>query len=116
MLDLLPEPALVRPYQGLPRMPAVFRDLSLIVPKERAWLEVEACVRNACGAVLEDIVLFDAFSGKGVPEGFTSLAFRLTLRAADKTLTDDEVNEKIQKIIGAVEKGLGAQLRPSSGN
>jgi phenylalanyl-tRNA synthetase beta chain len=60
---------------------------------------------------LEEVVLFDLYAGKGIPEGMKSLALRMRYRSGDKTLADEEINSMHAKIIKALHKNLGAEIR-----
>lgn len=63
------------------------------------------------GNYLSDVEIFDLYEGKGIAEGMKSLAFSLTFTSFDKTLTDEEINPIIQKIIDQTGKEFGATLR-----
>jgi phenylalanyl-tRNA synthetase beta chain len=68
-------------------------------------------VKQAKAANLESVELFDVFRGQGIPEGQKSLAYAFTYRAADKTLTDADVNAAHEKITTALKTQLPAELR-----
>ncbi|MDR1668590.1 MAG: phenylalanine--tRNA ligase subunit beta [Oscillospiraceae bacterium] len=97
-------------FAPLPRYPAISRDLALVCPKETPAAEILALLRKGGGALLEDCVLFDVYEGKNIPEGFRSLAYRLTFRANERTMRDDEADASIEKILGKLEKA-GVTLR-----
>ncbi len=99
-------------FAPLPRYPAISRDLALVCPKDTAAADILAVMRKAGGALLEDCALFDIYEGKNIPDGFRSLAYRLTFRAADRTMRDDEADASIQKILSKLEP-LGVSLRTS---
>ena len=61
--------------------------------------------------LVEDVEVFDVYSGKPIPEGQKNLAYAIRYRAADRTLTDAEVSEAHQKIVAEVHQRLGASLR-----
>ena len=61
--------------------------------------------------LLEDVQLFDVYKGKQIKEGYKSVAYNISFRAQDRTLTDEEVNAPMKKIIAELEAKLGAQLR-----
>ncbi|MFN2613574.1 MAG: phenylalanine--tRNA ligase subunit beta, partial [Actinomycetota bacterium] len=84
------------------RFPAVGRDLALVVPEAAHAADVEAVIRDAGGAAVESIRLFDRYRGDQVEGGHVSLAFTLSLRAAERTMTDDEADAVIEAIVGAV--------------
>ncbi len=98
-------------FEGLPRYPAVLRDLALVVDAGRSAAEVATLLREAGGELLEALLLFDVFEGGSLPAGKKSLAFSLRFRAADRTLTDDEVAKSHAALVAAAEQGLGATLR-----
>jgi phenylalanyl-tRNA synthetase beta chain len=100
-----------RTYQEIPQYPAVTRDLALLVDVGVAAGEIEATLRMAGGELLESLRLFDVYEGKQVPAGKRSLAYSLTFRAADRTLTDDKVNALLDHILATLAKRHGAQLR-----
>ncbi len=95
----------------VPTQPAVYQDLALIVPEETPAASVDAVIREAGGDLLEDVRLFDVYRGAPVPTGHKSLAYALTFRAPDQTLTDKPVNKLRERIIKAVGQKLGATLR-----
>lgn len=86
-------------------------DLAVVVDKTMPAADVERVIRASAGQLLESIELFDIFRGEQVGEGNVSLAFALTLRAADRTLKPEEVTALRDKVIHDLEKRLGAQLR-----
>lgn len=98
-------------YRALPVMPAAEFDLALLVPDGVQAAQVEALVRRTAGDLLERLVLFDRFRGKGVPDGHTSLAWRLTFRHPERTLNDKEIGGRRQKILSTLEKELGVVAR-----
>ncbi|MCL6450482.1 MAG: phenylalanine--tRNA ligase subunit beta [Acetobacteraceae bacterium] len=102
---------LVPAFQPLPRFPAVARDISLVVREGLASAEVESVIGRAAGELLEALVPFDVYRGEGVPAGCRSLAYSLTFRARDRTLTDAEVDEALDRVRKALVGELGAVLR-----
>ena len=98
-------------YRKLPRFPGVEQDLALVVDEAAPWGDVAACVRRTGGALLESIAFFDEYRGKQVDKGKKSLAFSMTFRADDHTLTSEEVDVVRQKIVAALAKEYGAELR-----
>jgi phenylalanyl-tRNA synthetase beta chain len=98
-------------YSPLPRYPAVFRDMAVVVPERMRAAEVEGAIRRAGGALVEAVRPFDVYRGEPVPEGKKSLAFSIQYRAVDRTLTDEEVATIHGKILEAVERDLGGVLR-----
>src|SRR5690606_22908373 len=86
----------------LPRFPTAERDLAFVLDAAVSWAQVEACVREACDATLRDVRLFDEFTGKQVGAGKKSLAFSLSFRHDDKTLTSEEIEAQMKAAIAAV--------------
>jgi len=97
-------------YTSLPAYPAAVRDIAAIVDEAMPWARIEQCVRELNIPILEGISFFDVFRGKPVPKGKKSIAFSLTFRARDRTLTSEEVEEARQACIKAL-AGIGAELR-----
>ncbi len=97
-------------YVPLPRYPAVLRDLAVVAPEDLPYQQVEQTVRQAGGALLESVRLFDVYRGERIPAGTRSLALSLTFRSAERTLTDDEVDDIVRAIVQALE-AIGARLR-----
>ncbi len=97
-------------YVPLPRYPAVLRDLAVVAPEDLPYQQVEQTVRQAGGDLLESVRLFDVYRGERIPEGTRSLALSLTFRSQERTLTDDEVDQIVGRIVQALE-GIGAKLR-----
>ena len=97
--------------QAIPRYPSVVRDLSIIVSERLPAGDVRGTIRSNAPATLAAIGEFDRYAGAGVPAGHVSLSIRLTFRAADRTLTDVEVQRSVDAIVAALEQAHGATLR-----
>ncbi len=95
----------------LPRFPSIVRDLSLLVDEALPAAAVRGTIRSEAPATLVSIVEFDRYQGKGVSEGQISLSLRLTFRAPDRTLTDDEVQAATERIVEALGAAHGAIRR-----
>ncbi len=98
-------------YTPLPRYPAVFRDVAVVLQETVPAGQVEAAIRRTGGALVERVDLFDVYRGEPVPQGKKSLAFSIQYRAADRTLTDEEVAAIHGRIVQTLEKELGGVLR-----
>lgn len=98
-------------YAGLPQHPAVERDLALLVGAEQPAAGIGQAIRDAAGALLESVEPFDIYSGRGVPDGMRSIAWRLRFRAPDRTLTDAEVDGVIRKVLTRLSEDLGVRQR-----
>lgn len=100
-------------YTPLPAFPAASFDLALLVPTTCAAAKVELVLREAGGELLERLELFDEFRGDGVPTGFRSLAWRLTLRHPERTLRDKEIDGRRTRLLQTLERELGVRPRTS---
>lgn len=98
-------------YKPLPKFPAVSRDLSLVCDEDLTVAQVEAVMRSAAGKLLSHISLFDIYRGPGLSEGKKSMAFSLELRAEDRTLTDQDSEKVVSRVLSALQEQLGAVLR-----
>ena len=97
-------------FTPLPKFPAVSRDLALICDDGIPVLKLENAIRKGAGNLLENVKLFDVYRGKQIEAGKKSVAFSITLRSRDSTLTDKRVSNIMTKIISELEKS-GASLR-----
>ncbi len=100
-----------RTYHPLPKYPALTRDIALICDEELEAGTLEACMTQAAGKLLCGISLFDIYRSAQLGEGKKSLAFSLSFRADDRTLTDAEADRATAKVLAACEEKLGAVLR-----
>jgi phenylalanyl-tRNA synthetase beta chain len=91
--------------------PAVFQDLSLVVGADVAAQAVVDAVREGAGELLEDVALFDVYTGPQVGEGRKSLTLALRFRAPDRTLTEDEASAARDAAVAAAAERVGATLR-----
>ncbi|HEX3343484.1 MAG TPA: phenylalanine--tRNA ligase subunit beta, partial [Polyangiaceae bacterium] len=98
-------------FVPVPRFPASSRDLAVVVRDGVPAGDVETAVRQVAGELAERVALFDRFVGGNVPKGHASLALHVVYRAADRTLTDAEVDQRHAQVVAEVEKRFGAQLR-----
>jgi len=101
----------VAQYKALPKFPAVSRDIAMVIDDNILVSEIEAVIKQRGGKILEDITLFDVYKGKQVQEGMKSVAYSITFRAEDRTLTDDDVSKSMRKIVDGLKTNLNAQLR-----
>jgi phenylalanyl-tRNA synthetase beta chain len=97
--------------ESLPRFPSVVRDLSILVDSVLPAATVRGTIRSAAPLTLVQVAEFDRYRGKGVPEGRVSLSVRLTFRSSDRTLTDQEVDEAMARIVSALASQHGAERR-----
>ena len=98
-------------FQALPRFPAVYRDLSLVVDAslesgkltETIWQSRELCI--------DEVTLFDVYQKAPIPEGKKGLSYRIRYQANDRTLTDEEVNQYHQKVTERLKEIFRVELR-----
>lgn len=101
----------VRPTTPPPVYPSTCRDIAFVIDKNIRHEDIERALRGAAPSELERVLLFDVYTGKSVEKGKKSLAYSLTYRSADRTLTDDEVNAFHAKVQQAVVDQLQAEIR-----
>ena len=98
-------------YTPLPKYPSVTRDLALICDETVTVADVENIITAFAGKLLRGVKLFDIYRGTGVPDGKKSMAFSMELRADDRTLTDTDSEQVVEKVLKALAEKLGATLR-----
>jgi phenylalanyl-tRNA synthetase beta chain len=97
--------------EQLARFPGLDRDLALVLDRDAPHEDVETTIRDAGGALLERVALFDLYQGPQVAAGKRSLAYTLRFRAPDRTLTDAEADDAMSRIVTSVRTRFGAQVR-----
>ena len=97
-------------YKGVAKFPAVTRDLSMVVPKEVMVGSIEKMIEECGGKLLEKVTLFDVYEGDQIDRGFKSVAYSVTFRASDRTLSEEDINGVMQKILKGLES-MGIVLR-----
>lgn len=101
-------------FQPLPHHPAVTRDLALLLGADRRSTDVLALLaQRGARLALEHSTVVDEYRGQGLPDGKRSVAFRLTFRATDRTLTDKEVDQSTARLVQMLERELDVTLRTS---
>ncbi len=109
--NLFAEANMNKQYKALPKFPATTRDFAFVCDDELEVGAIEAVMKKAGGKLVEDVRLFDVYRGKQLGEGKKSVAFKVILRAPDRTLTDDEADKTSKKILTLLEKELSITLR-----
>lgn len=108
---LLQSPTLDPRYRPLPKYPAVTRDLSMLLADEISWTEIERRIGDLGITELIGCRLFDLYTGRELPAGKRALALSLRYRADDRTLTDEEINERQSRVVEMLTRDLGAEMR-----
>ena len=98
-------------YKEISKFPVVKKDLAVVVNKDITSEEIMSVIKKAGGSSLSKIDVFDVYTGKGIEDNKKSMAYSLTFEKMDRTLTDEEINESLNKIIEMLEKKIGAELR-----
>ncbi len=99
-----------RKYTGIAKYPATTRDISMVVPKNILVGQIEDMLIQRGGKILESCKLFDIYEGAQILAGHKSVAYSITFRAKDHTLTDDEVGTAMKKILNGLQS-MGIELR-----
>jgi len=95
-------PAADRQVEPLPRFPSIVRDISIVIDEGLHADRVRATVRGVAPSTLVQVREFDRYKGKGIPEGRYSLSLRLTFRSPERTLTDADAQEAMERIMEAL--------------
>ena len=98
-------------YRPLPKYPATTRDLAFTCKEELEIGSIAAVMKKAGGKAVEEIKLFDIYRGKQLPEGMKSVAFNISMRAPDHTMTVEEADKVVKKILTLLDRELGIALR-----
>ena len=98
-------------FRPFPSTPSTFVDIALLVPNDLAASRVESTIREASGELLESLTLLSEYRGAGIPDGFRSIAWRLTFRHPERTLRDKEVAGRRDKVVRTLEGELGVRQR-----
>lgn len=97
-------------YKALPKFPAIYRDMAIVVDKKVTWIELETEILKI-SALIRQLEPFDVFAGKGIIEGHKSLAFHLEFRSDDRTLLAEDIDKLMEDILGVLRKKFAAILR-----
>jgi phenylalanyl-tRNA synthetase beta chain len=97
--------------EEIPKFPEVRRDLSLVLDKSVSFAEIEQLIHDTERKFLKDIIVFDVYEGDKIPEGKKAYALGFTLLDATKTLTDEEIDKVMNKLMVAFEQKMGALIR-----
>ncbi|HXV84789.1 MAG TPA: phenylalanine--tRNA ligase subunit beta, partial [Candidatus Binatia bacterium] len=97
--------------RSLPRFPSVERDFALVVEREFPSRQIMSWIKNRGEALIESVEVFDQYLGPPIPAGKKSLAYKISYRADDRTLTDTEVNTLHHNLVDQIATLFGAQVR-----
>lgn len=95
------------------KFPQVRRDLAVLVDKQTAWQDLAVDIRQAAGRYLQDLWLFDVYTGDRLPEGKCSLAFAMVFQDSEATLADEQIKSAVDKVVATLNDKHQAQLRDS---
>ncbi|MDK2564594.1 phenylalanine--tRNA ligase subunit beta [Romboutsia sedimentorum] len=101
----------VKKYSPLPKYPSTSRDIALIVKDEVIVKQIEDIIKANSAGLVENYQLFDVYKGSQIEEGYKSIAYSITYRSAQKTLTDEDVAKVHDKILSELSEKLNANLR-----
>ena len=110
-MDLLAQRAGEARYEPLPRFPSVTRDIAVVCAQEITVAQLEECINRGARGLLKEVELFDIYTGAPIPAGKKSVAFNLTLRSDERSLTAEEADEDVRSVLTLLERELGAVLR-----
>ena len=102
-----PEPE----YVPLPKFPSVARDIAVVCDASIPVATLENCISRGARGLLKEVELFDIYTGAPIPAGKKSVAFNLTLRSDERSLTAAEADEDVKSVLELLQKELGAVLR-----
>jgi len=98
-------------FRPLSKFPEVRRDLAILIDENVSAQSIEECIRDSTSEILQDVRLFDIYTGKGVDEGLKSVAFGLILQDFSRTLTDQDIDSEIESVVNALNQNFAATLR-----
>jgi phenylalanyl-tRNA synthetase beta chain len=105
------EQGLLPAFEPLSRFPAIRRDLAIVVDADITYDEIRDCATTAASDLLRDLILFDVYQGEKIDSESKSLAFGLILQAFSQTLTDQNVEQTISRVLARLKSEIGARLR-----
>ena len=98
-------------FKDISIYPEIKKDIAIVVDKDITSDEIAKTIKANGGKLLIKSEVFDVYEGENLPEGKRSIAYSLTFGASDRTLTDEEVNPVIEKIVTGLQKAFSAELR-----
>ncbi|ADQ14895.1 phenylalanine--tRNA ligase subunit beta [Halanaerobium hydrogeniformans] len=98
-------------YKQITKYPVLDRDLAVVIKEDIAIGEIYQAIKSEAGAMLKELNLFDIYQGDQIKSGYKSAAFELKFQAEDRTLRDEEVNERFNKIVDHLSEQYSAEIR-----
>ncbi len=98
-------------FRPLSKFPEVRRDLAILINENVSAQSIEDCIRDSTSKILQEVRLFDIYTGKGVDKGLKSVAFGLILQDFSRTLTDQDIDSEIESVVDALKQNFAATLR-----
>jgi phenylalanyl-tRNA synthetase beta chain len=108
---LLSKPVPPAQFESIPQYPSSLRDLAVVVDKAMPAAQVIKVITNAGGSLLKAVDVFDVYSGKPLPPDKKSIALSLVFQSPERTLTDKDTQKALERIVAAVVRDCGAELR-----
>lgn len=108
--ELLDMATAVKTYKPLPKFPATTRDLAIVCDESLPVAELEKAIKKAVGNILETVTLFDVYQGKQIAAGKKSVAYAISMRSHEGTLTDEQADAAVKRVLKEL-AALGAELR-----
>jgi phenylalanyl-tRNA synthetase beta chain len=93
------------------RYPAVERDIAVVLANDVTAAAALKVIKDAEKELLKDVVVYDLYSGEQVATGYKSMAFKMTFQSMERTLTENDINSSVNRIVEQLQKDLSAQLR-----
>ncbi|MDD3395518.1 MAG: phenylalanine--tRNA ligase subunit beta [Anaerotignum sp.] len=98
-------------YKALPKFPGMTRDIAMLVKEDVTVKEISDIIKKNGGEYLESVALFDVYKGAQIEAGYKSVAYSISFRSGEKTLTDTDIADAMQAILNCLATELDAQLR-----
>ena len=98
-------------FKEISKYPTISKDLAILIDKNISADEIAKAIKKSAGSLLTKTEIFDVYEGKNIPEGKRSIAYSLSFGANDRTLTDEEINNVMNKVIENLQNKMGAELR-----
>ena len=108
--EILEVAVATKTYKPLPKFPATTRDLAIVCDEALPVAKLEKAIKKAVGNILETVTLFDVYQGKQIAEGKKSVAYAISMRSHEGTLTDEQADAAVKRVLKEL-SALGAELR-----